>query len=235
MDAGDVFRILVLFAAFSSICLGSIADAETADLPVRDMYLRARQRTRQGSEIRQIESAARFVWRSLDQEQSSLRHFACAMRKIVPEGRGGRYLEQVAGLFSGINGTSLSESLIALTRSGLSNAPVIEGASPQPLSIIHLDKQGAVVSGNPVWNACIRGTGITSALIKSNQDRSLQRTGHQRTWIPWSCRDYHKGKIDVWQHPDYPELSLVLDEHGRLMSALPVGYLAVKGGTIASR
>lgn len=229
-----MLRILFLFAAVSSICLGSIAHADAAGVPVRDMYLRARLRTRQGSEIRQIESAARFVWRFVDREQSSLQHFTCAMRKIIPDGRGGRYLEQVAALLSVTDEASVSESQVALTRSGFCDIPAITGVSPKPLSIIHLDKQGAVVSGNPVWDACIRGTGITSALIKSNKDRSLQRTGHQRTWIPWSCRDYHKGKIDVWTHPQYPDLSLVLDEHGRLMSALPVGYLAVKGGSMAA-
>lgn len=225
-------RILPISLLFLTVC-GFPFMSEASSVPVRDMYRRAKDRTRQGSEIRQIESAARFVRQSMD--SSSSKDLACSIRKALPEGRGGQFLEQVAGILAGINQESLMDSLTSLTRSGYCDPPMIAKAAPKPLTVIHLDTLGAVVSENPVWNACVRGSGITSALIKSNQDRSLQRTGRQRTWIPWSCRDYHKGPVDVWTHPDHPELSMVLDEHGKLVSALPVGYLAVKSAKQSPR
>ncbi|MDD5055954.1 MAG: hypothetical protein PHZ00_06860 [Candidatus Peribacteraceae bacterium] len=206
------------------------------------MYLRARERRRQGSEVMQVQSAARFLWSRSGMPQAGeggvfpvqAEQLICALRRSLPHDRGGEFASQISTILGDIVGLSAKDVRIALTdHTFCREKQAAGGVATEPLRIIHLDRSGTPISSNPVWNACIRGQGITAALIKSNTDKALYRSGHQRTEIPWSCRDYHKGPIDVWTHPDFPGLSIVLDDRGRLMSALPADYLAVKGGSIA--
>lgn len=224
---------------FIGLVTGLLVFPANAAPPLRDMYLRARERQRQGSEIRQVESAVRFLWlhRKItfsSDANTQLTQLACSIRRALPEARGGEFLRTVSETIAREIGRSesVSEIFLTLTLPHLCKRPAAVQNTVKPLSIIYLDRAGAVVSSNPVWNACVRGKGITAALIKSNVDRTLHRSGRLRTEIPWSCRDYHKGPIDVWTHPDFPDISIVLDEHGKLISALPVGYLAVKGDSI---
>ncbi len=98
----------------------------------------------------------------------------------------------------------------------------------EPL-VLRLRKNGTVASSNPVWNVCVSGKPVSKGLIMRNRDVSHHRRGHMHKDIPFSCRDYHKGDVAVWQHPDFPGLELTLDATGHLLSGLPVGYVAVKG------
>lgn len=94
--------------------------------------------------------------------------------------------------------------------------------------IVHLNKRGTVVSQNPVWNACVSGTDLPLALIRSNKDTIMHRQGSLRKIFVRTCRDYHRGDLDLWQHPDYPGLEMQLDSKGRLLSGLPNGFVAKK-------
>lgn len=95
-------------------------------------------------------------------------------------------------------------------------------------AIVHLDTKGVVVSTNPVWNACVSGQDLTLYLIKSNEDTFIHRQGTISKEFAMTCRDYHRGDVSMWQHPDYPGLEIQLDDKGRLIGGLPRGFTAKK-------
>lgn len=96
------------------------------------------------------------------------------------------------------------------------------------LKAVLTERDGIVLSSNPVWNACVSGDPVTKALIAGNRDVFHHRRGHLHKDIPYSCRDYHRGNSAVWHHPDFPDLEVTLDDRGRLLGGLPAGYVAVR-------
>ncbi len=97
-----------------------------------------------------------------------------------------------------------------------------------PPNIIRLQKNGVVRSSNPVWNVCISGQPIRKGLIMKNTDVFEYRRGHLHMHIPFTCRDYHRGDLKVWKHPDFPNVELLLDGKGRLIGGVPFSFIAVR-------
>jgi len=95
---------------------------------------------------------------------------------------------------------------------------------------VHVDRDGYVVSTNPVWNACTSGKGLTLELIRSNTDKVEQRDGNGR---PMTCADYHKNDVNLWNHPDYPGLQVQLNNKGKLIGDLPTGYIVKRDTAVA--
>ncbi len=91
-----------------------------------------------------------------------------------------------------------------------------------------MNKNGVVLSSNPVWNVCASGKPVSLGLIRSNTDTVSIRRGHMKKEIPMTCRDYHMGDVSVWSHPDFPGLAMTLDKKGRIVGGLPAGYIAVR-------
>lgn len=101
--------------------------------------------------------------------------------------------------------------------------------SPTSLQkILRLSKDGVVRSRNPVWNVCISGKPIRKGLVMWNTDTFEYRRGHLHLRIPFSCRDYHRGNVSLWRHPDFPDLHVFLDTKGRLIGGMPFSYIAVR-------
>ena len=48
--------------------------------------------------------------------------------------------------------------------------------------------------------------------------------------IPLTCRDYHRGHLAIWHHPDFPDLEVTLDSKGRILGGVPTGYIVVRDG-----
>lgn len=95
-------------------------------------------------------------------------------------------------------------------------------------NILRLTKDGVVRSRNPVWNVCISGKPIRKGLVMRNVDTFEYRRGHVRLRIPFTCRDYHRGNLSVWRHPDFQDLDMFLDAKGRLIGGVPFPYIAVR-------
>lgn len=96
------------------------------------------------------------------------------------------------------------------------------------LNTLRLSADGVVRSRNPVWNICISGKPIRKGLIMRNTDTFEYRRGHLHLRIPFSCRDYHRGNVSIWKHPDFPDLDVLLDAKGRLIGGVPFSYIAVR-------
>ncbi len=111
-----------------------------------------------------------------------------------------------------------------------------ENFSKQTVAMIRLNKDGYVLSSNPVWNACTRGK-ATLGLIKSNRDKVTYRQGRIMTLRPKSCDQYHRNMYSVWRHPDFEGLDLTLDNKGRLLGGVPIGYIAARdiSSSVASK
>lgn len=95
-------------------------------------------------------------------------------------------------------------------------------------NVIRLKKDGVVRSRNPVWNVCISGKPIRKGLLMRNTDAFDYRRGHLHLRIPFTCRDYHRGNVSVWRHPDFPDVDVLLDSKGRLIGGVPFSYIAVR-------
>jgi len=98
----------------------------------------------------------------------------------------------------------ISFSWIALA----TNDPQTTVGNEVSVTVFPVDQYGYPISGNPIWNACIRNRTI------------LDPEGN-----PFSCDRYHEG--DLWHHPDLL-MSFTWDtsyEPARL--SLPEGYVAV--------
>lgn len=94
--------------------------------------------------------------------------------------------------------------------------------------ILRLKNNGVVRSSNPVWNVCVSGKPIRKGLVMRNIDTFDYRRAHVHKVIPLSCRDYHRGALNIWKHPDFHDLQLLLDSNGSLLGGLPYGYIAVR-------
>lgn len=102
--------------------------------------------------------------------------------------------------------------------------------SKTPPRVLRLTENGRVLSSNPVWNVCISGKPISIGLIRRNRDVFDYRRGHLHVSIPYTCRDYHRGQLAVWKHPDFADLDLTLDPKGRLVGGVPAGFVVMRGG-----
>ena len=96
---------------------------------------------------------------------------------------------------------------------------------------IRLSKSGVVISKNPVWNACISGERLDATMIRQNTDTYEHRNGKVRKRIPLTCRDYHRGRVEIWRHPDFSDIELTLDTKGRLVGGVPLGFIAIRDST----
>ncbi len=95
-------------------------------------------------------------------------------------------------------------------------------------NILRLTKDGIVRSRNPVWNVCVSGKPIRKGLVIKNTDTYEYRRGHLHMKIPFTCRDYHRGNVSIWKHPDFKDLDILLDVNGRLIGGIPFPYVAVR-------
>ena len=125
-----------LFFFVASLALGMCWVSQAGAVspaPLRDMYLRSRERNRHGSEVRQVESAVRFLWNSRKIDVNSqnasddflLKQLACSLRRALPEARGAEFLQTIAGLIARETGRSddASDILILLTHPRLCEPP----------------------------------------------------------------------------------------------------------------
>lgn len=102
---------------------------------------------------------------------------------------------------------------------------VKETALATPRGIVLVDQEGFAVSTNPVWNACVRGERVFVGFIHTNRDVYIHRQGRIRKEIPMTCRDYHRGNVSVWKHPDFLDAELYLDSKGKLLGVLTQGFI----------
>ncbi len=108
------------------------------------------------------------------------------------------------------------------------SVPSVVAAKKFESKTIRLSVAGVVRSTNPVWNVCVSGHSIPLGLIRRNRDTYHYRRGHVKKEIPFTCRDYHRGDVSVWSHPDFPDLQLTLDSKGHLKGGIQEGYIAVR-------
>lgn len=161
------------------------------------------------------------------------RHVLCMMRRAQIE-RSEAVTTWLAALLSERLGRPSALIKQALENDHFCDSPfMIEAPHHSPVAI-HVNKDGVVLSDNPVWNACIAGGPISKDLIMSNRDTFEHRRGHVHRRIPYSCRDYHRGDRALWRHPDVPDLKVMLDDRGRLIGGVPTGYIAVRDSVIVS-
>lgn len=79
------------------------------------------------------------------------------------------------------------------------------------------------VSGNALWNACVRGERITLEQVRANPDRD-------EDGLPRTCGSYHTGSS--WYHPDLSIFFTWDRETGSLR--LPDGYVPAPAGLVAA-
>lgn len=152
--------------------------------------------------------------------------YICSMQRAIPFDASSSFIEWLGGFMAGLMNRDDTMILSALKDPAFC-APK-QAAAPVKKAdvIIHLDAKGIVVSSNPVWNACVSGRDLTLSLIRSNEDTYVHRQGTVRKEFAMTCRDYHRGDVSMWQHPDHPGLEIELDTKGRLVGGLPAGYIA---------
>jgi hypothetical protein len=188
-----------------------------------ETHYAARVSARRGSETIRFAAAARFVHQHIYRGGGC---YECSVRKLLPEGRGAAFLQLAATEVARITRKPVKNSLIALTAKLPAQKPSV---LPRPvLRPMTVDAKGRIVSGNPVWNACVHGLPLTAALMRTNPDVIVHRQRRVRVIRPMSCRDYHRGDIRVWMFADDPSIELVLDKKGRLLGDPPAGYTLQK-------
>ncbi len=154
--------------------------------------------------------------------------YICSMQKSIPDDALASFVEWLGGYMAGLMDRDAGMVTSALKDSTFC-APKQAAAPVKKADIIvHQNSKGVVVSTNPVWNSCVSGQGLTLALIRSNTDTYLHRQGTIRKTFAKTCRDYHRGDVSMWDHPDYPGLVIKLDSSGRLAGGLPIGFIAKK-------
>lgn len=196
--------------------------------------------SRRGSEIVRWSNAALFLWHAsqglpdvargddglTDRERSAF----CSLRRSIPNGRGGGFLSTLAQVTSSMLDRDLHSAdrfMIALTAPlDCLQTPVPSFSRESPnIVFLPVDAYGFPHSSNPVWNACVRGQGLSIDLIRSNHDTFLHRQGRIRLQIPWTCRDYHRGSLNIWLYPDVPGSQVLLDSRGRFVQIIQGGGL----------
>lgn len=152
----------------------------------------------------------------------------CSMQKAIPFDASPSFIEWLGGTMAGLMNRDRSMILSALKDPAFCAPKQAAAPVKKAKVIIHLNTKGIVVSTNPVWNACVTGRNITLDLIRSNKDTYLHRQGSVMKKFAKTCRDYHRGDVSMWEHPDFPDLRMKLDSKGRLVGGLPTPYVAVK-------
>lgn len=160
--------------------------------------------------------------------------YICSMQKAQPANSTTSFTEWLGSYMANLMGRDATQVIAALKDPAFC-APEAEAAvkTAEPVAV-RVNKKGIVVSTNPVWNACVTGNKVSLGLIRANQDTYQHRQGAIEKDIPMTCRDYHRGDVNVWLHPDFPNLELTLDGKGRLVSDLPLGYIAVRDGAASN-
>lgn len=152
--------------------------------------------------------------------------YICSMQRAMPHDAIDSFIDWLAGTMASI--MDRDASMISIALKDPSFCAPAQAAAPVKKAdiIVHLNPKGIVVTSNPVWNACVTGQNLTLDLIKSNEDTYLHRQGRISKEFAMTCRDYHRGEVSMWQHPDYPGLAVKLDSKGRLIGGLPAGFVA---------
>lgn len=152
----------------------------------------------------------------------------CSLQKALPTNADNTLIEWLAKEMASTMGRD-----VAIVTSVLKDATFCESRKSVSVFrkadvIVHINSQGVVFSTNPVWNACVSGQNLTLELIRRNEDVYVHRQRLVSKNIAKSCRDYHRGDVSMWEHPDYPDLEIQLDAKGRLIGGLPIGYTTKK-------
>lgn len=185
----------------------------------------AQNGVRKASEIDRFTAAAAFVQQRLYPTRKDTAKYLCSISKLLPENRGTGFLEIAVQRVSEISHLPEEYLFIALASDPCPKITLTIPRPPTKRRSLEIDKNGSVVSSNPVWNACIRNAPMTGVFVRSNTDTFIHRQRSIIVKIPFSCRDYHRGQLKVWAYPDDPSVHLVLDGRGRLLGDAPVGYV----------
>lgn len=160
---------------------------------------------------------------------SQLEHsYICSLQKALAKDAGDAFVEWLAVEVAIILGRQPAIVTSALKDRAFCAPKQVAAPVKKADVIVHLNTKGVVVSMNPVWNACVSGQNLTLDLIRSNADTFVHRQGTISKEFAMTCRDYHRGDVSMWQHPDYPGLEIQLDDKGRLIGGLPRGFTAKK-------
>ncbi|MDD5055377.1 MAG: ice-binding family protein [Candidatus Peribacteraceae bacterium] len=160
-------------------------------------------------------------------------NYICSMRSSIPRDAVDAFVVWLGTYMADIMGRDADQVVDALNDTSLC-IPTLRSDLPKAIdSVVRVNKNGFVVSTNPVWNVCTQHPGlVTSGLIKSNRDTTESRQGSTVTVRPLTCSDYHKNNLNIWKHPDHPGLEVTLDANGRLTGTLAAGYVAVRDGAL---
>ncbi len=155
--------------------------------------------------------------------------YLCSMKEAIPSINTpffDWYVSYIAGVMGRTTGV-ISDALKSTTLC----APAVSAQAPVKIdtTAFAIDADGYPISSNPVWNACIRGQGLSMALILSNPDHVEDRYGAGR---PLTCRDYHIGDVNVWTHPDHKGMEFTWIPETKKLT-LPTGFVAVRDGVFA--
>ncbi len=152
----------------------------------------------------------------------------CTMQKAQYFG-GDDLVQWVAELIAGLLQRPDASPILAALKDPVFCASPKAAVVPkkEPLAV-RFNKNGVILSSNPVWNRCAAGGYISSGLIKSNTDTSMHRQAAVEVYRPLTCSSYHTNNENVWRHPDFADLFVTLDAKGHLVGKLPSGYVAVQ-------
>lgn len=150
----------------------------------------------------------------------------CSMQRAIPFDASPSFIEWLGGTMENLMNRDHT-IILSVLKDPTFCAPN-QAAAPVKKAdvIVRLSTKGIVISSNPVWNACVTDKNLTRDLIRSNTDTVTHRQGRVVTTRAKTCRDYHRGDLSMWQHPDFPDLRMKLDSKGRLVGGLPAGYIA---------
>ncbi len=163
--------------------------------------------------------------------------YICSMQKSLSADTESSLVEWLGHTMAEISGRETKLIMPALKDPAFCASRPLTASVRRAEMIVHLNAKNIVVSTNPVWNACVSGTPLSVALIRSNRDTFAHRQGSTRKTFAKTCRDYHRGDQHLWQHPDFPNLEVQLDAKGRLLGGVPTGFIIKKDvkKTVATR
>ncbi len=154
--------------------------------------------------------------------------YICSMQKTLPRANKDNATRWLGKFMAEIMDREEGQVTDALMNNEFcSTEPQAAAPTVKPVAI-RMNKDGVVVSSNPVWNVCVSGKTISQGLIESNTDTVSYRRGHVHVETPKTCSDYHKNSVGLWSHPDFPGLKLMLDSKGRISGTVPAGYVALR-------
>ncbi len=117
----------------------------------------------------------------------------CSMRKkLMKKEYGEGVWAWTAAQLANETGVNKEDILIFLRDPAVCPQPVVEKEETTVINFFPVAEDGPI-SGNALWNDCIRGNMVTLEDIKANSDRNEDN-------IPRTCASYHTN--DFWTHPD---------------------------------